>query len=117
MRGTLGFNNMFGIGPSGTTDWRQYSFDLDVAPEAAGVVFGTLQTGDGAAWFDQVTITLDGVPYADAPAPYTGEPTATQLNWLAQTAHPFSSPNPAGGLGDLGTRFRHGRRRPYRGSR
>lgn len=98
---TLGFNNMYGIGPSGTTDWQQYSFDLDVSSGAIDVAFGALQTGDGTAWFDGLTFTIDGVPYKDAPAPNTAEPTAEQLNWLAQAANPFYSPNPAGDLGDL----------------
>jgi erythromycin esterase len=97
----LGFNNMSSIGPSGTTDWNQYSFDLDVDPNAVDVVFGALQTGDGTAWFDSVTIAIDAVPYVDAPGPYVGDPTPAQLNWLQQAVNPFMSPNPVGDLGDL----------------
>jgi erythromycin esterase len=98
---TLGFNNMSGIGPSGSSDWQQYSFDLDVSTSAVDVVFGALQTGDGTAWFDGVTFTLDGVPFVDGPAPQVGEPTAGQLNWLARAMNPFVSPNPVGDLSDL----------------
>ena len=97
----LGFNNMYDIGPSGTTDWNQYSFDLDVSPDAVDIYFGALQSGDGTAWFDKVTVDIDGIRYIDGPAPYVGEPTAEQLNWLQQAVHPFSSPNPAGDLSDL----------------
>lgn len=99
--GLLSYNNMYGIGPSGTTDWQEYSFELDVSPDAVDVVVGAQQSGDGTAWFDNINITIDGVPYVDAAAPNTGEPTAEQLNWVAQTANPFYSPNPADEVGDL----------------
>ena len=95
------FNNMSSLGISGSTAWTQYSFDLDVAPDAADVVFGALQTGDGTAWFDNITLDIDGMRFVDGPAPYVGDPTAAQLNWLQQNVNPFFSPNPAGDLGDL----------------
>ncbi|MBS1854423.1 MAG: erythromycin esterase family protein [Acidobacteria bacterium] len=97
----LGFNDMSGIGPGGSTGWQQYSFEVDVSPDAVDVLFGTVQKGDGTAWFDQVAITLDGLPYEDAAAPNTGEPAASQLQWLARTAVPFISPNPSSDLADL----------------
>lgn len=97
----LGFNSMSDIGPSGTTDWNQYWFDLDVSPDAVDVYFGALQTGDGTAWFDKVTVDVDGIRYLDGPAPYGGEPTAAQLNWLQQAVHPLSSPSPTGDLSDF----------------
>jgi erythromycin esterase len=97
----LGFNDMTGVGPGGTTPWKQYSFDLDVDPAAVDVVFGVLLTGDGTAWFDNLTFDIDGVRYVDGPAPNVGEPTPAQLSWLRQTANPFFSPNPGGDVGDL----------------
>jgi erythromycin esterase len=96
----LGFNNMQGSGPSGTTDWRSYAFELDVSPDAVDVVFGVLQTGDGTAWFDNLSVTIDGSPYLEASPPLT-QPTAAQLNWVRQSSILFSTPDPGNGFADL----------------
>lgn len=59
----LGFDNMAGRGPSGTTDWQQYVIELDVPPEAVNINFGAILSGDGTAWFDDLAIELDGRPF------------------------------------------------------
>lgn len=61
--GVGGFNNMREHKISGTADWKRYEFDLDVNPDATNINFGFLLNGDGAAWIDDIELTLDGVKY------------------------------------------------------
>jgi erythromycin esterase-like protein len=61
--GVLAFDNMQSRGISGTTDWRRYDIELPVAAEARNINFGALFPGDGTAWFDELTVELDGKPY------------------------------------------------------
>jgi len=96
----LGFNNMQGSGASGTRDWTNYSFELEVSPDAVGIGFGVLQTGDGTAWFDNLSVTIDGSPYLEAPPPST-QPTDAQLNWVKQSAIAFTTPDAGNGFADL----------------
>jgi hypothetical protein len=56
----LAFDNMSSRGVTGTTDWKQYTIELPVAPEAVNINFGALFPGDGTAWFDGFRIELDG---------------------------------------------------------
>jgi hypothetical protein len=62
----LAFNNMQQLKIAGTTDWTEYSFELPVASEAVKINFGMLLSGGGTAWFDDLKVELDGVPYRDA---------------------------------------------------
>jgi len=52
-------------GATGTTDWTRYEIELPVAPQARNINFGVLFTGTGTAWFDALSIELDGVPYVN----------------------------------------------------
>jgi erythromycin esterase-like protein len=62
---TLAFDNMNQRGPRGTTDWTRYVIELPVDPNARNINFGLLMPGNGTAWFDDLTIELDGQPYVD----------------------------------------------------
>jgi hypothetical protein len=53
-------------GATGTTGWTRYEFDLPVAAGARNINFGLLFTGTGTAWFDTLSITLDGSPYVNS---------------------------------------------------
>lgn len=64
--GTLFLDNMNARGPKGTTDWKQYDISVDVPPAATGIYFGMLHSGDGTAWFDSLTVEVDGVSYDDS---------------------------------------------------
>ena len=64
--GTLAFDNMRDRGATGSTDWKLYDLQLTVPADAKNINFGVLLTGDGAAWFDDLAVELDGVPFADA---------------------------------------------------
>ncbi len=61
--GTLAFDNMADRGPRGTIGWRRYALELDVPEEAVNINFGVLMPGRGTAWFDDLTIELDGQAY------------------------------------------------------
>ncbi len=63
--GTLAFDNMAKRGVTGTSDWKRHDIELAVPADATNINFGAILTGDGAAWFDDWTVELDGAPYAD----------------------------------------------------
>ena len=63
--GILAFDNMSNRGVSGTSEWARYAIELPVAGNARNINFGALHTGDGSAWFDGLTIEIDGVPYTN----------------------------------------------------
>ena len=78
--GVLAFDNMQTRGVTGSTDWAQYTIELPVDASVKNINFGALLTGDGTAWFDVLTVELDGEPY-----------TATDAVDLG-----FESPSPKG---------------------
>ena len=63
--GTLAFDNMQTRGPKGTTDWQRFVIELPVDASVRNINFGMLMPGQGTAWFDDLTIEIDGRPYAD----------------------------------------------------
>ena len=66
--GSLAFDNMANRGVKGTTDWTQYTIELPVDASARNINFGALMPGDGTAWFDGLSIEVDGVPFAETTA-------------------------------------------------
>jgi erythromycin esterase-like protein len=65
---TLAFDNMGRRGVTGTTEWTRYTIELPVAANATNINFGALLPGDGTAWFDELTVELDGKPYVNTGA-------------------------------------------------
>ena len=63
--GVLAFDNMSNRGATGSSDWKQYIIELPVDAGVKNINFGMLMPGDGAAWFDDLAIELDGQPYSD----------------------------------------------------
>jgi erythromycin esterase-like protein len=63
--GVLAFDNMQNRGVTGTTDWKRYDIELPVAADTKNINFGALFPGTGTAWFDGLSVELDGVPYTD----------------------------------------------------
>ncbi|HKW01413.1 MAG TPA: erythromycin esterase family protein [Vicinamibacterales bacterium] len=63
--GVLAFDNMQARGPRGTTDWQRFVIDLPVDASVRNINFGVLMPGQGTAWFDDLTIEIDGQPYSD----------------------------------------------------
>jgi erythromycin esterase-like protein len=64
--GVLAFDNMQSRGVTGTTDWTKYTIELPVDASVKNINFGALLPGNGTAWFDGLTIELDGEPFTDA---------------------------------------------------
>ncbi|KPE49611.1 S41 family peptidase [Chryseobacterium indologenes] len=63
----IGFDNMQKKEIKGTTPWTRYETTLDLSPENTKKIFiGTLLTGKGKAWFDDIKITIDGKDIQDA---------------------------------------------------
>jgi len=62
-KGVLAFDNMQGRGPSGTTGWKRYEVALDVPADTVNINFGVIMPGRGTAWFDDLQLAIDGVPY------------------------------------------------------
>jgi len=49
---------------TGTTPWTHYTLTLDIPDSTTYIIFGCQLQGSGAAWFDSVTVEIDGKPYA-----------------------------------------------------
>ncbi len=66
-RGTrpLAFDNMSTNGATGTADWRRFTIELPVDTSATNINFGLLLPGNGTAWFDDLTVELNGEPFTD----------------------------------------------------
>jgi erythromycin esterase-like protein len=63
--GVLAFDNMQTRGVTGSKDWMHYTIELPVDASVTNINFGALMPGDGTAWFDDLTIELDGQPYTE----------------------------------------------------
>jgi erythromycin esterase-like protein len=55
--------NMAGLGPKGTTEWTEHSVEVEVPANAERVRCGAWMPDFGTAWFDALTIELDGKPW------------------------------------------------------
>ena len=65
-KNVLAFDNMQARGPKGTTDWKQYRIELTIPKETVNINFGAILPGGGTAWFDTLTVDIDGVPWDSA---------------------------------------------------
>ena len=52
---------------SGTQDWQRLTIRLPIEASADTVVFGGTLFGTGTAWFDDFTLTVDGLSLEEAP--------------------------------------------------
>ena len=82
-------------GISGTSDWTYVSIIIKVVPGAKKVRFGGILFGDGAAWFDNFKIYIDGKQHEDS---LLDEPksrlTKRELTALKQYIYPLKSVAP-----------------------
>jgi erythromycin esterase-like protein len=67
-RKAVAFDNMMDRGPKGTTDWTEYTIELDIPESATNINFGVIMPGQGKAWFDALEVELDGEVYSDPDA-------------------------------------------------
>jgi putative CocE/NonD family hydrolase len=62
-----GFDNMHDRPITGTTDWKEYSIELDYDEDnVKSIVVGGLIEGKGKMWMDNLHITIDGVDILEA---------------------------------------------------
>lgn len=76
------FHNMQENGVTGTSAWKRYEMSIDVPANATAVYAGALHTGNGTAWFDSLSVTVNGVPYSDPGAFDPGFETPTPLGFF-----------------------------------
>lgn len=55
----LAFDNMQNQNISGTKDWQKYSTTLSCPEEADAIYIAGILSGNGEAWFDDFTLTID----------------------------------------------------------
>ena len=63
----VGFKNHQDLNLHGTSEWEEYSLELDLTPQAKRLFFGALLVGTGQAWIDNVRLLVDGKPLSEAP--------------------------------------------------
>lgn len=65
---TIAFDNMMTRAVTGTTDWKEYTVELEYDDEKAEkITIGGLIVGKGKMWMDNLSLTIDGKDIADAP--------------------------------------------------
>ncbi len=65
--GPLAFDRMEKRPVPSTADWQPYSITLPLADEARAIYVGGLLTTTGTLWLDDLTLTVDDKPLAQAP--------------------------------------------------
>ncbi len=99
-RKILAFDNMSSRGVTGTTEWTQNTIELEIPAETVNINFGCILPGEGQAWFDDLQIFIDDVPYEQVrPEPVVLND--RQMAWLTSTSHPFATDDPTHDNSDL----------------
>ena len=70
-KAVVGFDNMQQRGIHGSQPWTTYDIVLDVPADATGIHFGTLLSGPGEVWLNDVKLE---VVAQDIPTTGTGSP-------------------------------------------
>ncbi len=65
--GPLAFDRMERQPLAGTTDWQEFSITLPLEDDTRAVYFGGLLFDKGTLWLDDLTLTVDDQPLAQAP--------------------------------------------------
>jgi erythromycin esterase len=52
------YNELYRESPKGTTNWKQYSVELDVPMVTTALYFGAVIYGEGSAWVDDLSIEV-----------------------------------------------------------
>lgn len=99
--GGLAFADMFEDGVTGTTPWTRYEIVLDVPADTQLMYLGTELFGNGTAWFDDLTVEVDGKPWLEGPAEHLFQPAPGLVQWLREAAIPVTTPVAGNGFADL----------------
>ncbi len=99
--GTSNFASMQsrGRGATGDTPWSRFQIEIRVPANVDRAFFGVELNGSGAAWFDNLTVEIDGKAWAEGPKP--GPPSPQAVRWVRRKAIPFATPVAGSGFADL----------------
>jgi erythromycin esterase len=92
--GSLAFDNMNGRGARGTTEWSELSLELTVPEGAQQLVFGPILIGKGAAWFDDLALTVGDQRMDGRDLPQTARAQAPDL-WTDEARRTVEDPRAA----------------------
>ena len=98
--GVLNFDNMSSRGAKGTTDWTKYIIEFKIDEKLTNINFGVLLPGNGKAWFDNLSIELDGEKYQQK-EPEVIELSLEQIEWLKKNVNTFQTVQPIEDDSDL----------------
>ncbi|MFP5287346.1 MAG: erythromycin esterase family protein [Thermoanaerobaculia bacterium] len=88
-------------GVYGTAPWTLFQTEIDVPADAREMTFGILHEGSGTAWFDDLSVALDGVAWTQGKQPAVPRVTPAAVSWLRKSAIPFATPEAGNGFDDL----------------
>jgi erythromycin esterase len=91
--GLLNFDNMNNRGAKGTTDWTKYTIEFKIDDKLTNINFGVLMPGNGKAWFDDLSIELDGKIYPQKESKIA-KLSLEQINWLKNNVDTFQTADP-----------------------
>ena len=98
--GVLNFDNMSSRGAKVTTDWTKYTIEFKIDETITNINFGVLLPGNGKAWFDNLSIELDGEKYQQK-EPEVIELSLVQIEWLKKNVNTFQTAQPIEDDSDL----------------
>lgn len=127
---TVGFDNMYGRGVSGSGDWRQIAIVLDVPSNAVGIALGMLYNARNSMLVDDLAFEVVGAnvpptaPLLNTPSSVDSEtvaityarspsvpvnldfeglagPSAGTIDWMSHHVVPLATTDPSSSLDDL----------------
>lgn len=89
------------LGSPYTKDWALFDVEIDIPPETETLVITADMQGTGRAWFDGLTLEIDGKSFTSLPV--ARETTDREIEWLSSQARPLRTVNstPIGASPDL----------------
>lgn len=89
---TIAVENMSKTGPRGTTPWTKYEISMVMDSATSSIAFGVLLPGDGTAWFDSLSMSVDKQELpVGAPL---WQPSDAELQWIRNHAVPLTGSDP-----------------------
>ncbi|HKV10767.1 MAG TPA: erythromycin esterase family protein [Thermoanaerobaculia bacterium] len=87
-------------GATGTTPWTRHTIEIDVPENTEFLILGMELYGNGAVFFDDFEVEVNGHHWADGPA-RLNPPSAEAVDWLRQNAIAFDTVEARHGFADL----------------
>ena len=103
-RRSTAFDNMQSQHVDGTKDWSRYEITLSIPEDTSNINFGVLMSGEGKAWFDGLTIEVDGKPWQSDDIDLDLEDQAGPIGLQRYDKHPRFSVSMDEALAARGTR-------------